>query len=190
MEGLSTIPLLPLLAVVAGGLTYWVGLKRSGGLISVVSLGAVLFLHALDRGLIGDGPHQPAPPGAAARPHRDLDAQLDTVLKVGSCPYAEQFVADHAATPQARAARAWLGEHCRVPEPPQFPEHIGDMRVAALQSELARVRCYVGPIDGLWRDELQTGINSFNAYAKEAISIQTLDASLATTRGTVGVICP
>lgn len=77
-----------------------------------------------------------------------------------------------------------------MPDPPNLPAHIGDTTVAALQTELARVRCYIGPIDGLWRDELQTGINAFNAYAKEAISIQYLEASLATTRGTVGQICP
>lgn len=186
----SAIPLLSLLAVVAAGISYWVGLKRSGGLIAVISLAGVLFTQSLDRGLIGVAPqHTPAPLPSRAAPS-DIDLQLDMVIKVGSCSYAKKFITDNAATPQARIANAWVSEHCRVPEPPDLPAHIGDMRVAALQTELARVRCYIGPIDGLWRDELQIGINAFNAYAKEAISIQTLDASLATTRGTVGAICP
>lgn len=190
MDGQSTLPLLSLIAVAASGLSFWVGPKRSG-ILAAIAVAGVMFTHALDRGLIGnESPSPTAPPPAPARHPSNLDAQLDTVLKVASCPYAKQFVENNPSTPQARAASAWLNEHCRVPEPPNLPSHIGDTGVAALQTELARVRCYIGPIDGLWRDELQTGINAFNAYAKEAISIQSLEASLATTRGTVGQICP
>lgn len=185
-----TIPLLPLLAVVAAALSFWVGLKRSSGFLAVIALAGVVFTHSLDRGLIRVGPEPPSSTAVPDPAVRGLDAQLDTVLKIGSCPYAKQFIADNAATPQARAAKAWVGAHCNVPEPPQLPSRIGDDRVAALQTELARVHCYVGPIDGLWGHELQIGINSFNAYAKEAISMQTLDASLATTRGTVRAVCP
>lgn len=145
-----------------------------------------------------DSPTKPLEPqievGVPQRkPKLDLDAKLDRVLRVGSCSYTSEFVRENPATEQARAATIWKEKNCKPKlaiEPPQLPAVIQDPKIVRLQTELARVNCYVGPIDGLWNHNLQKAINSFNALARYRVTFYEVDEMLAVVEGVPMKVCP
>lgn len=62
--------------------------------------------------------------------------------------------------------------------------------VSAVQAHLARVGCYVGPIDGKWSGNLEGAKNTYNAIASEAIGLHDQAEMLATLDSSVGRVCP
>jgi hypothetical protein len=80
-----------------------------------------------------------------------------------------------------------------VAPPPQSQQPPSDQRETArlLQTELRRVGCYTGPVDGKWGQPVSDGLRRFNQRSGTSLDVQTasLDA-VAAVRDRTGRVCP
>ena len=77
-----------------------------------------------------------------------------------------------------------------IPAPPPRPTADTEALARALQSELARVGCYQGPIDGKWGPGSAQALYAFNYWmAGTAPTGRPSQAALDAVRAAEGLIC-
>src|SRR5260221_12850628 len=86
---------------------------------------------------------------------------------------------------------AWHKKHVAVVTSADKPEQSAVDLPRALQSELRRVGCNTGAVDGNWNTASQRAVDLFNKHAGTKLEVKTANAdALDAVKGKTGRICP
>lgn len=149
----------------------------------------------------------PSAPGEAARP--PTDAELKFWETVASSTDASDFQEYLRQYPQGRfvglahdriaalrppqlapGPARQEGEVAPAPQP-QASTYDGHETARVLQSELQRVGCYVGNVDGNWDHRSMDALRRFNQRARASLIVDTPSAdAIAALRRETGRVCP
>lgn len=114
---------------------------------------------------------------------QEVSTAYRSVQDVGTCKAYEAFEKAYPGSMFAELSSEWRNKNCGPSDPRKL--------ALSLQTELARVGCSPGTIDGAWGGRSRTALAAFARHAKLAIkSSEPSQEALAAVKSKTTVVCP